>query len=65
MAGNFALAGHRADAVGGPDRWVAPHDGYQGLDRSARMWQAVYATMFEDDPPRETIETLRDATRRG
>jgi putative transposase len=56
---------HRANAFGDPDRLVTWHDRYKAPGRSVSNRQAAYRTMFEDDLPDETIETLRDATRRG
>jgi hypothetical protein len=44
---------------------VTPRDGYRALARSARVRRAAYRTMFEGEPPRETIDTLRDATQGG
>jgi putative transposase len=64
-ARDHTWSSHRANAFGEPDRLVTPHECYQALGRSARMRQAAYRTMFENDLPRETIETLRDATQRG
>jgi putative transposase len=62
-ARDHVWSSHGANAFGDPDRLVVtPHDCYKALGRSARARQAAHRTMFEEDLPRETIETLRDAT---
>ena len=58
-ARDHTWSSHRANAFGEPDRLVTPHECYQALGRPARIRQAAYRTMFENDLPRETIETLK------
>lgn len=62
---DYCWSSYRANALGGRDPLVTPHERFHALGGEARSRQGAYRALFSDELPDSTLDAIRDATNTG